>query len=173
MAPPRGRRCPPCANVVPTMARFDRLDRFLGGCFAKACGLPFLVVGLWIGVDTGRALLHSLFEEEWDGAAGVVVRSESTFFGGPEIAYEYDVDGQRHRSDRVGFGPHRMSRDDLLRRFPLGAPVYVRYDARAPDRAVLLPTDVGATLVVLGMGALAAAAGGFLVFGRFRVSEMG
>lgn len=164
--------------------------RIAGGAEAEECpetarleGRSIAVSGfLLAGVATvafAAALAYLLQPLRWPSTEGVVLSSswmDATGNGsrGAVVAYEYEVDGTLHRSERLSLfrsanrydaGSGQWLADDrrLVEDHPAGAPIEVRYDPDEPSRSVVvahlnMPGIWGgaAILAVLWIGAITA-----------------
>jgi hypothetical protein len=147
-----------------------------------------LILGVWIVLmGSGLLLLHGRSVREasasagWPTTGGVVVRSQVARHehGGrspyvdheAEVRYRYTVGGRAYESGRIAIGVFDEFRDvtEAQRRasgFPVGGPVRVHYDPRAPERSTLEPgvrapgagmwTALWGGLVLAGLGLAAA-----------------
>ena len=127
-------------------------------------GLASLLIGLWLFRRVralGRAALS------WPSASGVVKASEIADYktkGGRQfmakVTYDYAVDGQTFSGDRLRFGHYagaKAAAEADAAKYPVGAPVEVRYDPKKPQTSVLEPGVAGisvAGLVLAIMGVL-------------------
>jgi hypothetical protein len=126
-----------------------------------ACGVG-LVVAAAVGVWVYRAYFRPAqaarrAAQAWPSASGVVLSAQvetrsawdstsgadSTSFH-PAITYEYEVNGQRYRGDRLrasdsfySMGMLPGSAQAVVNRYPVGAPVTVYYNPANPQEAVL------------------------------------
>jgi uncharacterized protein DUF3592 len=118
----------------------------------------------------------------WPVAQGRVIRSNlvggphggyhrlSTITYDPQITYEYDVDGQTYRNDRIWLLTESRSSDptgarDLLSAYPEGGTGPVRYNPGDPaDSALIVAVAIWPlTLIFAGMGLLFLALGWFAI----------
>lgn len=101
----------------------------------------------------------------WPTAPGVVVSSEvqsrsdgDTTTYGAEILYEYEVDGVRHSSSRVGYGDYSTNYSgharNIVKQYPKGAAVTVHYMPEKPGESVLEPGVHARTYFVPALGAV-------------------
>jgi hypothetical protein len=104
---------------------------------------------------TAAALAVGLFGLAGDLAMGMRQRDVSGWLPTParvmvsergrsanawSFAYEYEVEGQRHRGSRVTIRPHLRGREDTDRmaaRYPVGAELTVHRSPRDPSRSVI------------------------------------
>lgn len=134
----------------------------------------FTIISL-IGIYRGLYLLAiGSMSRRWPTADGVIVESGltlgDTLHGGPRdrqalVAYEYVVDRKRYTSNVIHYGftvsstgglgyPERM-----VREYPKGKRVKVRYNPRWPAQAMLRPGGFAAGILVMFIGAI------FIAFG--------
>jgi hypothetical protein len=137
-------------------------DRVVGVLF----GVAFIMVGLCMNAIMIVAWMKSIRLRSWPVAKGLVLSSqiveypsERNSLFGPEIVYQYHVDGRRYRSNRIGiFEPARWFRKTrgmlrLIERYPVGATIDVHYPPGDPVGA-RLQSGVGFSACVLTVFAL-------------------
>lgn len=145
----------------------------LGSLFGSANGIvlitvaPFALVALIMVIAVLRGGAKVRASRNWDTTtgrvlySGVASRRSSTSEGGtntyyyPQVAYEYEVRGQRYQSQRIAFGnigygsPRKA--EELASRYVMGGPVQVFYDPANPDQAVLERRSGSNRALVLGV----------------------
>jgi len=145
-------------------------------------GLGLIAVGGGLMLMWWRIRQQQTRARHWPSTAGVVtggalrtlisVQAYVLSQGGlhpraePRIEYEYQVDGQVYRSDKVRPGTWSLSGRDaarVLKDHAPGTPVTVYYDPANPHRAVLDPTGGGEWGGVL-VGLICAIVGAVLLF---------
>lgn len=84
------------------------IGRFLLG---RLFPLPFLIAGANVMFFGLRSMDRAKASTEWPSVRGVVVLSEVDSRGGhrgtsyfAEVLYDYEVDGAKHCSNRIGYG---------------------------------------------------------------------
>lgn len=78
----------------------------------------------------------------WPTVQGTVISSDWIRTGTqgntePEIKYEYDVDGQHYKSDKISF--HGLEEDSVVYNYKEGREAKIYYDPQDPQTSVLLP----------------------------------
>ena len=148
-------------------------------------GLVPLLAGIGITANVVSTMQAASAEAreaaDWPQAAGRVTRNwvetGSTAGNGgrrystytPRVAYSYQVGGSQYLNDRLSLSQARQqtSRDaaeDELRRYPVGAPVMVRYDPASPGRSALVIEGGGdVSYIGLAFGALLTIFGAYVV----------
>jgi hypothetical protein len=145
------------------------IGRFLLG---RLFPLPFLIAGANVMFFGLRSMDRAKASTEWPSVRGVVVLSEVDSRGGhrgtsyfAEVLYDYEVDGAKHCSNRIGYGDYGYSNPNEARktvnRYPKGKEVDVFYMPEKPEESVLevgihirtyfLPT-FGAVFFLAGLG---------------------
>lgn len=127
----------------------DSLEMGIAG-IAFVCGGPALSLIMF-----GLAFLYSRKAnavKRWERTIGTIVASElksSSSEGGtsyaPRITYQYEVNGQGYQSDTMNVtdmmggwsGTGEGEARAKAAKFPVGAQIYVRYDPKKPQNAVL------------------------------------
>jgi hypothetical protein len=135
----------------------------LGGAVAAIVG--WRAAQRWC--ETRGTIAHAAVRAVWERTSGQTLDWRSWW---ADVGYDYVVDGQSYRGQRVAFGYRGLSRagaEDVVARFPTGASVPVWYDPARPERAVLMQepawtglayrTGGGVGLVLLGWVLVAAA----------------
>jgi hypothetical protein len=129
------------------------------GIFVALVGL---VGGLWSGLVHRRASAQRAASERWLNAPGRIVAAEVRRGGGttsshyayyvPAVRYTYVVNGREREGTRLRFGmPSARSPGGvqaMLRPYPPGATVQVRYDPDNPDQSVLEPGKGSANMLI-------------------------
>ncbi|MBV9882837.1 MAG: DUF3592 domain-containing protein [Sphingomonadaceae bacterium] len=126
-----------------------------------------LVGGLWAGLAHRRASAQRAAAERWLSAPGKIVAADAVLRGGtqtynrysyysPAVRYTYVVNGREREGNRLRFGmPSAKTRggiEKMLKPYPVGATVQVRYNPDNPDDSVLEPGKVGANLLIAAIG---------------------
>jgi hypothetical protein len=146
-------------------------------------GLGLVIIGSGVTLAWLRIYQRVASLRQWPSVSGVVMGgglrtliSVQAFMlsqgrlhprAEPRIEYEYQVDGQTYRSDKVRLGTWSLSVRDaaqVIRDHAPGAPVTVYYDPTDPHRAVLDRTGggewggilAGAGCAAIGLGLLLA-----------------
>ncbi len=127
-------------------------------------GIAALLSGWWLFSRTRRLGQAAL---SWPLATGVVKSSEISEYktkGGRQfmasVTYDYTVDGSTYSGNRLRFGHYagaKAAAEADVAKYPVGAPVEVRYDPQTPQTSVLEPGVAGisvAGLVLAIVGAL-------------------
>ncbi len=138
---------------------------FGGVALLKLWASLFAGLGAAVMVYGGRAWRLASRSPEWFPAQARVLRSEvrternssfsrdginpsyQTVSHYPEVEYEYEVEGEKRRSDRVLLVRVNYSAEEAaatVAKYPTGAAVTAWYDPRDPDRVVLEPGLRGA-----------------------------
>ncbi len=130
-------------------------------------GLAGLLGGWWM-FHRVRALGKAALG--WPSVAGVVKSNEIRSFKmksgkqfKAQVTYSYDVGGTAYAGDRLRFGQYAgalAAAEADAAKYPVGAPIEVRYDPKKPQSSVLEPGVAGTS--VLGI-VLAVTGGIFLV----------
>ncbi len=139
--------------------------------FLQKTLFPFLAVatGLMLLGLGGQAIRDGRRSLAWPQAPGVVVLAAKERSGGrgvsfhAEIRYTYVVAGQAFAGQRLSYARTASGRrvDSILRQYPTGATVAVRYDPSRPGASVLEPgldpsawlmPGIGAVLIFFGGG---------------------
>ncbi len=138
--------------------------------FVAAVSIPFILVGLALIVFGMRSVRYAARSRSWTPTAGKVLASgvrrtvsTSTSSGtttrttsySPEIAYEYNADGQRYVSTQLTTGAQPSdyaSAEKKAAEYPIGKLVTVYYDPSDPQQATLEFTKSnGACLIWVGI----------------------
>ncbi|MCP5109305.1 MAG: DUF3592 domain-containing protein [bacterium] len=147
-----------------------------------------VVIGGALAINSGwRDLERAHASEGWPSAAGEIRTSGvGTKMGRaagqlspryePKIVYTYTVDGQSYESrtvwagsNGISFGERSFARE-LVDRYPAGRAVTVYYDPANPVTAALEQGADETVYLLLGIGALFVAVGGWLMAGPLRGS---
>ena len=132
---------------------------FLGGTLMCITALGYIVLG-WQS-------------RHWPSARGVILRSgivpldvHGAAAAHPAVTYEYEVEGRKLRSHRIGFLFYRPDSDDNpAGKYPVGATVSVHHHPRFPALAVLDSSGYCWPFTVLAVtGALMMLSGGLALF---------
>jgi len=151
---------------MPTTRDSDGFTRLVSGSPIVA-GLLMAAYGSLglLGIGFGvRNTWREHAATKWPTAPGVITGSEVRVRCGrtcshlPDILYIYQVDSERHSSDRVNFGGIMVDwrspeAEEVVARYPVGASVSVHYDPRNHDEAVLEPGRYLGQLLIGGFGA--------------------
>jgi hypothetical protein len=116
-------------------------------------------------VARGRVLSSNVEEYRADAGSGSFggSRARMTLYR-PAVVYEYEVDGQRFRGDRIAQSPgmHKGVADfaqAVVQRYPSGNAVDVRFNPKRPGESVLEPRVpkgwIFALLIAVGLMILA------------------
>ena len=96
-------------------------------------------------VAKGRVLSSSVEEYSADAGSGNfgATHARMTLYR-PVVTYEYEVDGQHFRGDRIAQSPGMNKgvpdfAEKIVQRYSSGSAVDVRYDPKRPARSVLEP----------------------------------
>lgn len=86
----------------------------------------------------------------------------------PRVAYDYTVDGKAYQGHRIGMTTEAYD-EDRARRVVNELPdaVEVHYNPANPSDAVLQPSSIGLSLLILIFGAIAVLAGGGMLVTSF------
>ena len=147
-----------------------KIALFLGMCAAG-------MLALYFGGANFRAAQASV---SWPSVPGKIISSEA-HAGEGCIVFSYNVAGEKRTSTTVLFGEENTQtggrspscHDDVVRRYPLGKDVQVRYDPRNPAYAILEPGVNPGIVIVPAIGLVFTLLGGWLLWkeiaARFRV----
>lgn len=148
-------------------------------------GLIFAAVGVGVLIWGVMTVGNAYASESWPTTTGEIVesrvdrrrssggsnRSSSTTYHA-EIGYTYTVDGTTYDGDRVNFGEYGSSNSSharsVVRRYPVGQSVEVRYDPADPATSCLEAGMSLSTWFVPGFGALFAVVGGGILLGGLK-----
>jgi hypothetical protein len=133
------------SGVIAKVMGHDRVFGMLVGTAFSAFVLIFnATVFVW--------LAQAIRAKSWPVAKGMVVSSEIVAYShpnnstyGPEIIYQYHVDGRRYRSGRISlFGPAQCAwrtrgMHRLIERYAVGTTIEVHYAPNDPANALLEP----------------------------------
>jgi Protein of unknown function (DUF3592) len=114
--------------------------------------LLFLGIGAGAIVYSVLALVSALESRRWPAAAGVMIESrlekspsdDGGYTYRPEVSYRFTVEGKELVGRRACFGDRIATgwsspSTRILRKYPHGAQIKVRYNPRRPEDAVLEP----------------------------------
>lgn len=142
------------------------------GLFVAAIGI---VMVLWGLSQRSKANALVAAAQQWPMATGTITAAEILRGGTdrsrsyePVVRYEYEVDGRKHVGDRLRPGylkvGWRATAEGMLRPYPVGASVPVRYDPTDPDSSLLeLKTSSTPLMTALGAAVLILIGGGIVV----------
>lgn len=128
--------------------------------------IAFTGVGALFGAIGIFLLVRSWQSRSWPQAIGTVVSSKveqyydrGTLMFRPEVTYRYSVSGHEYVSSQRVLGGEGGTNwpapaEEVVGRYPTGANVSLRYDARNPATAVLEPAQYRGPLVFTGIGSL-------------------
>ena len=124
--------------------------------FSRIFPLPFLLVGvvcIYLGI---KELEKANASEDWPAVEGTVLHSsvdirrgdDSTSYSA-EVMYTYEVEGNVHSSNRIGYGSVSSSSPGgaqrIVNSYPVDSRVTVYYDPSNPEESVLRPGRSAAT----------------------------
>ena len=151
---------------VPIYTSAPNLNDIKGGkWFVRAFLGIFLAVGLGLTI-TGISNIKSAKESEtWPTVNGVIFKSKvksSTSDGsttyGADISYDYQVNGQAYKGDKVTFGDVSTSSssraEKIVDRYPVGKIIGVFYNPNKPETSVLEPGLSGGVWLLPGVGSV-------------------
>ncbi len=132
---------------------------------ARAILSILMAVGAAVAIYGARLGMESKFSENWPSVSGIIVTSRVERPPGAEagglqamIVYEYSVAGKKYKGNQVSFNQSSgFAPDDprkLTARYPRNASVRVYYDPGAPQKSVLEPGFMAASLIPVGIGIL-------------------
>jgi hypothetical protein len=120
----------------------------------------FYIMGAFILIGIFAFILMAVrthASRNWKNTTGIIVesriemqRDRNGSIAHPIIVYEYVVDGQRFRSNQIGFGGQSSGTGtgSLVRRYPAGMTVTVYYNPNNPSEAVLSRSALGGMLLL-------------------------
>ena len=113
-------------------------------------------------VVTGRTAERSVGPSTTTGA------SRPGRYFEPRVTYDYLVDGKPYQGHRIGMTTEAFD-EDKARRVVDALPdtVEVHYDPGNPSDAVLQPSAIGMSVLILIFGAIAVLVGGGMLFASF------
>ena len=145
----------------------------------KMLPIFLLVIGAAGAVGGVIMLSTSLKIRSWPVVQGRIVEKgvgPSTTTGAsrpgryfePRVTYDYTVDGKAFQGHRIGMTTEAYD-EDKARRVVAALPdtVEVHYDPSNPSDAVLQPSAIGMSLLVLIFGAIAVLVGGGMLLTSF------
>ena len=128
--------------------------------------VPFGAIACWVSIADIFQGLQSLF---WPRSQGTIKESsieketeKNSVRYRAKIVYDYSVSGSLYEADRISFKDSLSSREEIqriIKKFPSGSTVMVRYHPRKPQLAVL---RTGISIANVGMLVIGC---GFLYFG--------
>lgn len=122
----------------------------------------FQLFGWFLLIYGGRIGVRLIRAREWPSCEGIIAQSEVILVDGvwgPDIVYEYAVQGRRNRGDVVFLnakwiaGTGEVYWREVISRFPVGARCVVHYNPRDVGDAFLEKGSLGGWLVLCAAGA--------------------
>lgn len=134
--------------------------------FARIFPLPFIIVGLAILLFGIKSIVDAQESENWPASEGTIQNSAVEYHSdsdGPgtyhaEVFYQFSVNGQMRSGKTVAFGDYGSSdpshAQEIVNRYPKGAPVKVYYKSDDPGVCVLEPGMKTQAWFMPGFGAI-------------------
>jgi hypothetical protein len=127
--------------------------------------IPFILMGFGLFLWGWRGTRNASKSQSWPATTGRILSSEveqryssesgTSFY--PQIVFEYDVQGQRYKSNQINFGAQAsygmtsVAQNKILQ-YPVGRLVPVSYNPENPTQAVLEKTVSGASKILMIAG---------------------
>ena len=141
------------------------IDKLFNFNNIQVFGLIILIIGFAILCMTVIAISNSVSAKEWSIIMGKIIKSDiyELQFGGesnatfrPDIAFEYNVNGEKYISDRLYYGVKIMSSFNwiksrkLVEKYPVNKEVKVYFNPNKPSESVVEPgihVDLGVIFI--------------------------